>query len=481
MPAHSQKVTTPIPAQASEKEHSKPITGWDADLISRYDLSGPRYTSYPTALQFHEGFGEEDMEAAIAHSNAIGNPLSLYFHLPFCDTACYYCGCNKVVTHNKRRTMPYLECLNQEMTMLAALFDTQRPVDQLHWGGGTPTFLNEKEMNWLMDTTRRQFNLLNDDSGEYGIEIHPGRVAPSTMRHLRKLGFNRISMGVQDFDRNVQKAVNRYNSVSEVEALVSVLREEKFHSISMDLIYGLPLQTLQSFRTTLERVIELLPDRLSLFNYAHMPQLFKSQRLIKKEELPSAEEKLEILQMAIESLQEAGYVHIGMDHFAQPEDSLVVAQQEGNLQRNFQGYSTHGNCDLLSFGVSSISAFGGSYMQSAKELKQYQQLVETHKLPYQRGYVLSDEDILRKTIIDEIICHYQLDIEALEEKFGINFTRYFPIEIKELGSMQQDGLVELSPGKLQVTDCGRLLVRKVCMVFDAYLKTSNLIRYSKII
>lgn len=454
---------------------------WNADLLKRYDLTGPRYTSYPTAPQFSDAFSGDHLNAAIERSNQSQAPLSLYFHLPFCDTLCFYCGCNKVVTHNKKRAQPYLEQLDREMAMQAALFDTSRQVTQLHWGGGTPTFISDEEMSWLMDATRRHFQLLDDDSGEYSIEIHPGRVSAATMGHLRKLGFNRVSMGVQDFDPDVQKAVNRYNSVDEVSSLVSALRDQAYASISMDLIYGLPLQTLTSVRNTLDQVIELSPDRLSLFNYAHMPHLFKSQRLINESDLPSPQEKMELLHMAIERLQAAGYVYIGMDHFARPEDSLVKAQQEGRLQRNFQGYSTHGECDLVSFGVSAISAFGGSYVQNAKRLDQYQQSIDAGALPFIRGFTLSEDDVLRQHVINQLICHFNLDFTAVEKQFSIEFGDYFGEELRQLTPMAEDGLIELNDTGLRVNNAGRLLIRRICMVFDAYLRSNQQIRYSRII
>lgn len=365
--------------------------------------------------------------------------------------------------------------------MQAAMFDTSRPVHQLHWGGGTPTFINEDEMTWLVEATRKHFHLLNDDSGEYAIEIHPGRVAPPTMKHLRKLGFNRVSMGVQDFNPAVQKAVNRYNTEEEVRALVKVLREQSFHSISMDLIYGLPFQTRESVQRTLEQVISLAPDRLSLFNYAHMPHLFKSQALINAVDLPSPAEKLDILHMAIDNLQDAGYVHIGMDHFAKPNDSLVKAQQQKKLQRNFQGYSTHGNCDLLSFGVSAISAYGGCYIQNTKELGHYQKLIDQENLPFVRGFELREEDKLRQTVINQIICHFELNFSDIESAFDIHFKTHFFTELQELEEMQDDGLITLDAKKLAVRGAGRLLVRRICMVFDEYLHKQNLIRYSRVI
>ena len=467
--------------QNSMQTRKSRAISWDSSLIDRYDLAGPRYTSYPTALQFKDDFGFDDIHSAIQRSNVSGRPLSLYFHLPFCDTLCYYCGCNKVVTHNKQRAAPYLKRLDMEMMMQARLFDVSRTITQLHWGGGTPTFISDEEMSWLMSATKKHFNLLSDDSGEYSIEIHPGRVKASTMAHLRKLGFNRVSMGVQDFDPRVQQAVNRYNSVEEVSELVTSLREQNYHSISMDLIYGLPLQTLTSVADTLDKVIEMSPDRLSIFNYAHMPHLFKSQQLIKESDLPTTNEKLEILRMSIEHLEKAGYVYIGMDHFAKPSDSLVKAQNQGKLQRNFQGYSTHGDCDLLSFGVSSISAYGDTYIQNAKQLHQYQQSIDRGDPPAVRGFHLNEDDRLRKTIINQIICHFDLNISTIEMLFNIDFFNYFTAEYTELQQMQQDGLLNLNRHRLQITDKGRLLVRRICMVFDAYLRTNNLIQYSKII
>ncbi|MCW8193981.1 oxygen-independent coproporphyrinogen III oxidase [Proteobacteria bacterium 005FR1] len=454
---------------------------WDSTLLERYDLTGPRYTSYPTAPQFRDQFSEGERRAAIERSNGSRSPLSLYFHIPFCESLCFYCGCNKVVTKHRERSQPYLERMEREMAMQARLFDASREVRQLHWGGGTPTFISDEEMTWLMKATRRHFRLLDDDRGEYSIEIHPGWVSDSTMAHLRTLGFNRVSMGIQDFDPRVQKAVNRYNSVEEVSTLVAALRAQEYASISMDLIYGLPLQTPASVRTTLAQVIALSPDRLSLFNYAHMPHLFKSQRLIKDADLPSPEQKLEILQMATERLQEAGYVYVGMDHFAKPGDSLVVAQQEGKLQRNFQGYSTHGECDLLSFGVSAISAFGGVYVQNTKSVSDYQQRIDSDRLPFVRGFTLSFDDHLRQYVINQLICHFSLEFAEVERRFGITVSDYFAEELAELEPMASDGLLQLDGQGIRVHNAGRLLIRRICMAFDAYLRASTQIRYSRII
>lgn len=458
---------------------------WDNTLISRYDLVGPRYTSYPTALQFRDTFSEADLLNAIKRSNQAQRPLSLYFHIPFCDSLCYYCGCNKIVTNNKSRSLPYIQRMIQELALYADLFDHQRIVKQLHWGGGTPTFISDDEMSLLMQATRRLFQLADDKEGEFSIEIHPGRVSVNTMAHLRELGFNRVSMGVQDFDTRVQNAVNRYNTFEQVDELMQGLRAQDYHSVSMDLIYGLPLQTLNSVKNTLTKIIELNPDRLSLFNYAHMPHLFKSQLLISDLELPSAAEKLDILHFAIQTLEAAGYVYIGMDHFAKPNDELVRAQRAGKLQRNFQGYSTHGDCDLLAVGVSSISMIDDIYAQNAKDLNTYQQKLDLSLLPISRGLRLNNEDQLRRFVINSLICHLHLDYAVLEKNFSINPDTYFATEVAQLSPMIEDGLLSIDEKGIQVHNKGRLLIRRICMVFDEYLQrpeqNGNQLRYSKII
>lgn len=452
---------------------------WDSQLIKNYDLAGPRYTSYPTAPQFRESFSAMALQNAIARSNRSGRPLSLYFHIPFCDTLCYYCGCNKVVTHNKNRALPYLERMIQEMALYADVIDQSRKVKQLHWGGGTPTFISDHEMEVLMRATQRLFNL--DSHGEFSIEIHPGRVSISTMQHLRLLGFNRVSMGIQDFDSRVQLAVNRFNSFAQVRDLVSALRQQAYDSISMDLIYGLPFQSLHSISDTLEKIIELSPDRLSIFNYAHMPHLFKSQQLIAEQDLPSPGQKLEMLHLCIERLQAAGYTYIGMDHFAKPDDDLAIAQQEGRMQRNFQGYSTHGDCDLLAFGVSSISRIDNVYLQNAKELNAYQQKLDMELLPFERGFTLNEEDELRRYVINQLICHFHLDFSELARRFDINPTHHFSNELQQLTPMVEDGLLDINQQGIEVHNKGRMLIRRICMVFDEYLNNSQQIRYSKII
>ncbi len=454
---------------------------WNPELINRYDMAGPRYTSYPTAPQFRDHFSEMHLLNAISRSNSEQKPLSLYFHIPFCESLCYYCGCNKIVTNNKQRSLPYIQRMIQELAIYADLFDKNRQVQQLHWGGGTPTFISDDEMSLLMNATRRLFQLADDNTGEFSVEIHPGKVSLNTMQHLRELGFNRVSMGVQDFDEKVQHAVNRFNSYEEIETMVKALTNMNYRSISMDLIYGLPLQTANSFKETLKKIIDLSPDRLSIFNYAHMPHLFKSQALIHTEDLPAAEEKLEMLHQSIEALEAAGYVYIGMDHFAKPEDELVKAQAAGKLQRNFQGYSTHGDCDLLALGASSISMINNIYFQNAKDLNSYQLKLDAGLLPFTKGFTLNEEDLLRRFVINQLICQLKLNFSDLKQQFGIDAKMHFKYQLKELEAMQTDGLVEISTDGIKVTNAGRLLIRRICMVFDEYLPQNNLIRYSKII
>ncbi len=463
---------------------SQPLE-WDDSIIQRYDLAGPRYTSYPTAPQFQESFSQSSLFRAILRSNLAGRPLSLYFHIPFCETLCYYCGCNKVVTTNKDRSLPYIQRMIQELSLYAEMFDPGKEVKQLHWGGGTPTFISNDEMSLLMNSARKLFKFADDDAGEFSVEIHPGKVSAATMAHLRKLGFNRVSMGVQDFNEAVQQAVNRFNTFDEVAKLFKALREQQFKSISMDLIYGLPLQNRLTLRDTLDRVIDLGPDRLSLFNYAHMPHLFKSQRLIRDEDLPSPGEKLDMLRRAIETLERAGYIYIGMDHFAKPHDDLVIAQQQGRLQRNFQGYSTHGECDLLAVGVSSISMIDNVYVQNARELNRYQQKMDMGLLPVTKGFTLNQEDILRRFVINRLICNGELSFTEIYRRFDVVAQQHFQNELLRLQPMVQDDLIRIDSNGIEVLNKGRLLIRRVCMVFDEYLeaagKNIHPMRYSKII
>jgi len=438
---------------------------FDQELINRYDRAGPRYTSYPTAVEFHNGFTTRDLLKAEGHSKA----LSLYFHIPFCDTVCFYCACNKIATKDRSKTEPYLKALEQEMIMQANLLDWQRPVEQLHWGGGTPTFLSDEQMVWLMSRTKSLFNVLDNDEGQYSIEIDPRDVSSTTLRTLRDIGFNRLSLGLQDLDERVQIAVNRVQSAELTFGVMQQARELGFKSVSLDLIYGLPHQSWMSFENTLEKVIEARPDRLSVFNYAHMPTRFKPQRRINEADLPSSAEKLEIMHKAGEKLQAAGYIYIGMDHFALPGDELALAQKEGHLHRNFQGYTTHAHCDLLAFGVSSIGNVGNTFSQNVKTLDEYYAAIEKNTLPIERGLVLNRDDLIRQDVITQLICQFALNFNQIDQEWGIQSTDYFADELIALEQMQNDGLLVHSGSGLQVTQPGRLLIRNICMVFDKYL------------
>jgi len=442
---------------------------FDLELIRRYDQSGPRYTSYPTAVEFHDGFGESDYRDACERGNQSGRPLSLYFHIPFCDTVCFYCACNKIATKDRSLAPPYLQRLHQEIRLQADLIDRSRVVEQLHWGGGTPTFLSHDQMAQLMDETRRRFSLAGDDVGEYSIEIDPREADAGTVALLRRLGFNRMSLGVQDFEPKVQAAVNRIQSEAETLAVLDAARAQGFRSISIDLIYGLPFQTVESFQRTLERIIAFAPDRLSVFNYAHLPERFKPQRRIDARDLPPPETKLDILQSTIARLGEAGYVYIGMDHFARPQDELAVAQREGTLYRNFQGYSTHADCDLIGLGVTSIGKVDDTYAQNQRALEPYYAAIDAGRLSVFRGIRLSRDDRIRRDVITRLICHFELPVAAVEAAWGICFADYFSDELGRLGGLAADGLVEMDTAVIRILPRGRLLVRNVCMVFDAYL------------
>jgi len=455
---------------------------FDQTLINRYDQSGPRYTSYPTAVQFHEGFDANAYAAAARESNASGRPLSLYFHIPFCDTVCFYCACNKVATKDRTKAQPYLDRVYRELAMQSALFDDDRPVEQLHWGGGTPTFISSAQMRELMAQTGRHFRLLDDDSGEYSIEIDPREVGDDTIGLLREIGFNRMSLGLQDLDPDVQRAVNRIQTAEQTFGVLESARREGFRSISMDLIYGLPLQTPASFLETLDIVVEAAPDRLSVFNYAHLPERFKPQRRINEEELPTPDQKLEILQQVGERLARAGYVYIGMDHFAKPDDELAVAQRNGQLYRNFQGYSTHAHCDLVALGVTSIGMVGDTYAQNARTLDDYYASIDAGQLAVFRGVALSDDDRLRRAVITQLICNFTLDPADVERDWAIRFDDYFADEMKRLRPMVDDGLLRMEGRRLEVQPAGRLLIRNICMVFDRYLNDQGqTARYSKVI
>jgi len=455
--------------ELSLQETMKQTLVFDPAMIARYDASGPRYTSYPTAVQFHAGFNAQTYRDVALQSNASSRPLSLYFHIPFCDTICFYCACSKVATKDRSKTIPYLEHLYKELALQGKLFDRDRPVEQLHWGGGTPTFLNPSQMGDLMRVTGEHFTLLDDDTGEYSIEIDPREASVESVGILRDIGFNRMSLGVQDFSPDVQKAVNRIQTIDQTWAVLDAARANGFRSISLDLIYGLPKQTLKSFSETLDLVIEKQPDRLSVFNYAHLPEHFKPQRRINVEELPSAAEKLEILQMVGEKLDSAGYAYIGMDHFAKPDDELAIAQREGTLQRNFQGYSTGANCDMVGFGITAIGMIGANYAQNVKDLDSYYQILDSGELPILRGLTMTQDDEIRQDVISRLICNFVLVYKDIERRWGISFSDYFLEELPKLETMADDGLLELTADGIQVRPEGRLLIRNICMVFDAYL------------
>ncbi|MFI3218612.1 MAG: oxygen-independent coproporphyrinogen III oxidase [Methylococcales bacterium] len=442
---------------------------FDLPLINRYDKAGPRYTSYPTALELHDGFTDTDYRQHIEKSNAAGGPLSLYVHIPFCDTVCFYCACNKIVTKNRSHAQPYVDNLCKEIAMQGALFDKNRVVNQLHWGGGTPTFLSYEQMQQVMTATREHFSLKDDDSGEYSIEVDPRETNLHTVQQLRSLGFNRISLGVQDFDPDVQKAVNRIQSEAQTFAVLDAARKEGFRSTNIDLIYGLPLQTVDSFNETLDKILHVSPDRFSIFNYAHIPSRFKTQRQINDADLPSPEVKLAILQSVGQKLADAGYVYIGMDHFAKPDDELAIAQRQGLLHRNFQGYSTHSDCDLIGLGITSIGMVGDAYSQNVKDLESYDKLISQGKLPVFKGVDLNADDKIRRAVIMQLICHFECQFAAIEHALAINFSDYFADELNALKPMQADGLLTVNADGIQVLPAGRLLIRNICMVFDRYL------------
>ena len=446
----------------------------DANLIRKYGGAGPRYTSYPTADRFVEAFGPAAYRHWLGNRNIGGfaRPLSLYVHLPFCDTVCYYCACNKVVTKTHSRSAGYVEYLGREMRLVRAqLGDEDRTVTQMHWGGGTPTFLSDDEMTQLMASLRQEFIL--DPAGEYAIELDPRRVNPDRIALLAKLGFNRVSLGVQDFDPVVQRAVNRIQSVEQTESVMRAARAHGFKSINVDLIYGLPKQTVEGFSRTLDRVVQCSPDRVALYSYAHLPSLFKPQRRIAETDLPQGEVKLQLLTSAIARLQEAGYLYIGMDHFAKPDDDLAVAQRQGRLTRNFQGYSSCGDSDIIGLGVSAISKVGPTYSQNEKVLEDYYARLDGEELPVLRGMELSADDLVRRAVIQSLACHFRVSKEAISIAHLVDFDVYFAAECEQLGAMEQEGLVKVDDEWITVTDNGRLIVRVVCMVFDRYLKAER--------
>lgn len=456
---------------------------FNKELIRRYDTFGPRYTSYPTAVQFSTDYNVEDYLEWVAQSNddPIPATLSLYLHIPFCDTICYYCGCSKVVTKDKSKAAHYIKLLKKEIQLQGALFAKDRKVSQIHWGGGTPTFLEDKEISEIIECIRENFNVPANDEVESGIEVDPRTVDGERLKNLHDLGFNRISFGVQDFDSDVQESVNRVQSTPQIKQHIIDARDFHYQSINIDLMYGLPKQTMQSFSKTLDTTIELSPDRIAIYNYAHLPEMFKPQRRINEDELPSAEEKLNILQLSIDKLQNAGYVYIGMDHFAKESDSLVKAQEEGSLQRNFQGYSTNADSDMIAMGVTAIGRIGDNYSQNVRTIEEYESCLKQNKVPVFRGIELDDDDILRREIINQLMCNNNLDIKKIEKKWGINFKTYFKLSLENLQKMADDNLLNIGKTKLTITATGRLLARSICMQFDRYLQEKDSKRFSRVI
>jgi len=445
------------------------------DLINRYDKPGPRYTSYPPATEFHTAITESDYRDWARHSNEvpIPKPLSLYFYIPFCSSICYYCACNKIITKRKERAEPYLQDLFREIEIQSILFDGDREVRQLHWGGGTPGFLSQQQSQQLMEKIAGHFALRSGVGNDYSIELDPRVVEKGGIRHLRQLGFNRISLGVQDLDEKVQIAINRVQSLEATRAVIDDARQQGFRSINLDLIYGLPHQTLQSFSTTLQKIIELAPDRIAMYNYAHLPHRFPPQRRIQAQDLPDSSTKLDILHSAIDQLAAAGFEYIGMDHFAKPDDELAVAQRSGNLHRNFQGYSAHAQCDSIGFGVSAISQVDENFSQNTTSLEAYHDSLEQSHLPIVRGYQSHDDDLLRRDIIQQLVCHFRLDTRAIAKTWGIDFNQYFATELERLKDMEKDKLLALGKNDIVVLEAGRLLVRNICMIFDSYQSEPN--------
>jgi oxygen-independent coproporphyrinogen-3 oxidase len=450
---------------------SHPAPVFDADLVARYDVNGPRYTSYPTAPEFDARFGEAEYRAAARASNEdpIPRRLSIYVHVPFCFSPCFYCGCARIITRDRGKADGYLARLHREIEMTAPLFDRDRQVVQLHFGGGTPNFLSWRQMAELVESMSRQFTFASDDAREFGIELDPREADANYVAMLARHGFNRLSVGVQDFDPDVQVAVNRVQSVQQTRAVIDAAREHGFRSTSIDLIYGLPRQTPSRFAKTLEQVIAIRPDRVATYGYAHLRGRFQAQRQIDAAELPNAAERLALLGLTIRTLTDAGYRYIGMDHFALPADELARAQEHGTLQRNFQGYSTHGACDMIGLGMTSIGRIGDAYVQNAQDILGYYAALDAGRLPVARGLVLDADDRIRGDAIQRIMCDGVIEISPFEARHQIDFAVYFARELMQLRKLATDGLIVLSPTRIAATARGRLLLRIVAMCFDAYL------------
>jgi oxygen-independent coproporphyrinogen-3 oxidase len=460
---------------------------FDPDLLRRYDRPGPRYTSYPTAPQFATTFGEKAFRRHARASNQTREvrSLSLYVHVPYCFSPCFYCGCNRVITRDLRRGEPYVQRLVREIEQIAPLFEIDREVVQIHLGGGTPNFLGRAQIRQLLESLRANFRLSAREDRDYSIELDPRYVQPGDIDSYAELGFTRASIGVQDFDPLVQKAVNREQSVEQTLVVIDACRAQGLRSLNIDLIYGLPRQTLNGFGRTLDSVLQARPERLSIYGYAHLPEVFKAQRQIDSTELPDPASKLALLQLAVERLTAAGYCHIGMDHFALPDDDLALAQERGGLQRNFMGYTTHANSDLLGFGVSAISHIGASFSQNPRELPAWEAAIDSGRLPVWRGMELSHDDVLRADVIQQLMCQGEIDIATIEHRHGIDFDRYFERELEALSALESDTLVTVGEAHITATSRGKLLLRIIAMCFDHYLAAASAPdsrpRYSRVI
>ena len=451
-----------------------PSPMFDADLLRRYDTPGPRYTSYPTAPQFNPAFGAQQLRehASASNQSEHARPLSLYVHIPFCTSPCFYCGCNRVITRDKARGEVYLDYLYREIARMAPLFESGRPVTQLHFGGGTPNFLTPAQIADCVAELRSQFSFSAPDRMDFSIELDPRSVTPEDIGELARIGFNRASLGVQDFDPAVQKAVNRVQSVEDTLAVLDACRAHGMRSVNIDLIYGLPKQTREGFERTLDIVLQARPDRIAVYSYAHLPQIFKPQQRIALEDLPNPEAKLGLLECAIERLVAAGYVYIGMDHFALPDDELARAQARGGLHRNFMGYTTHAESDLIGFGVSAISHIGDSFSQNPRDIASWERAIDDGRLPVWRGMPLDQDDVLRADVIQELMCHGRLDFSRLGRRHGIDFGEYFADALPRLKALADDGLLEFTRAGIRATPRGRLLLRVIAMCFDRYLQAS---------
>ena len=454
---------------------------FNSALLQKYDLPLPRYTSYPPATQLSSNFSEFNFRSAIGIGNYKKTPISLYCHIPFCEPPCYFCGCNTVITQKKEFAEPYLQRLARDIEQTASLIDSKRTVHQLHWGGGTPNYLNLEQIEFLWLTINKYFNL--DRDAEVSIEINPRYIDKNYIYVLKSLGFNRVSFGIQDFNPQVQAAINRVQPEEMLFDVMDSIRSAGFESVNVDLIYGLPYQTIQSFRDTIYKTIQLNPDRIAVFNFAYVPWLKPVQKNMPIEALPLTSEKLAIFQMTIEELTNNGYVYIGMDHFAKPDDELAIAQSQGQLHRNFQGYTTKPESDLFGFGMTSISMLHDVYVQNQKRIKDYYRAIDERKFPIEKGVSLSHDDILRRTVIMELMCQFRLSQEALEAKyhlgFDLDFDNYFSPEISELKTLEADGLIKVFDDGIEVTPTGRLLIRNIASVFDTYLQKYTGRNFSK--